>query len=142
MTNDASERVANTTEASGKVADTAPGPGAVRGRWRAAAARLAELAQLRFELFAVDLELSALQLLVLGLLVLGALGLALLGLTLLVVALLLAAPESWRWAVAGGAGLGCWGAGWLMLGRARRRLAVWQPFAATLAELRRDQELL
>ncbi|MBV8605212.1 MAG: phage holin family protein [Pelomonas sp.] len=116
--------------------------GARRGRVGAAVARLAELAALRFELFAVDLELGALQLLGVAVLVLGALALALAGLGLLVAALLLAAPEGWRWAVAAACGLGCWGGGAWLLWRARRRLAGWRPFAATLAELGRDRDML
>ena len=145
MTNDASERVAEAA-ANGKItgAEGEPGnaAGRARGGLRATAARLAELAQLRFELFAVDVELGALQLLVMAALVLGALGLALTGLMLLIVALLLVAPESWRWAVAAGLGLGCWGLGWLILRRAERRFAGWQPFAGTLAEIKRDREML
>ncbi|MBV8379435.1 MAG: phage holin family protein [Paucibacter sp.] len=141
MTNDASERVAKAA-ANAEITGTAAEPGGRRGRLRGVAARLAELAQLRLELFAIDVELGAVQLLVLAVLVMGALGLALVGLTLLVVALLLVAPESWRWAVAAAIGLGCWGGCWFMLRRARQRLQGWRPFAATMAELRRDRELL
>ena len=102
-----------------------------------------ESLQIRLELLAVEFEAMRLRLASGVLNLVLALGLGLMALALLITAVLLAVPEPWRWIVAGGLGVALLAAATVFVLAARRDFtANANAFSASLAELRRDLEVL
>jgi len=99
--------------------------------------------QVRLELLAVEFEAMRLRLASGVLNLVLAFGLGLMALALLITAVLLAVPEAWRWMAAGGLGAGLLAVAAVFVMAARRDFAAnANAFAASLAELRRDREVL
>ncbi|WP_423595355.1 phage holin family protein [Roseateles sp. MS654] len=108
-------------------------------RLRRMAERALELARVRLELLGVELQAELLRLFGVLTALLLALLLGVAALLMLVFAALLWVPDGWRAPVGAGLGVAFLAGAGLCWWWARRALAAGRPFAASAAELARDQ---
>ncbi len=111
-------------------------------RLRRVAERALELARVRLELLGVELQAELLRLFGALTALLLALLLGVAALLMLVVALLLWVPDEWRAPLGAGLGAAFLAGALLSWQWAKRQLMAGRPFAASVAELARDQRAI